>query len=111
MTIETILSNPQFTLVTSKNRIEQKINGLYACDLLSFVMGRAQKGDLLLTILTHPNVLAVAVLLELPCVVLTSGVNPKEEMIKKAEEEEIALIVTGLDTARAVRELYETLSL
>ena len=59
---------------------EREVSGGYVGDLLSWVMGRAQTGNVWLTIMSNQNVAAVALMAEVSCVVLTEGVKPDEAL-------------------------------
>ena len=61
------------------------VTGGYAGDLLSWVMGRAVSGDAWVTIMSNINVIAVAQLTDVACVILAEGVEPGEELITAAE--------------------------
>lgn len=77
---------------------EREITGGYSGDLLSWVMGRAKEGQLWVTIMTNINVLAVASLLNLSCVILTENAEVTPEFVARAEEEEINLLLSEEDT-------------
>jgi hypothetical protein len=64
----------------------------YASDLLSCVMAKAKPGTAWLTLQAHPNVVAVASLLDLAAVILTEGVEPDLETIERARENMITLL-------------------
>jgi hypothetical protein len=64
----------------------------YVSDLLSCVMARAQKGDVWVTLQAHPNVVAVASLLNLAAVVVTEDVQPDIETLEKAGENGVSLL-------------------
>ena len=51
-------------LVTGDAGLERQVSGIYACDLLSWVMSHASLGDGWITIHTNLNVVAVALLTE-----------------------------------------------
>jgi len=72
---------------------ERVISGVIAGDLLSFIIGAAKEGEIWVTIQIHLNVSAVAVLKELPMIILASGREPSEELMEKCKEEKIAIIV------------------
>lgn len=74
------------------------VTGGYAGDLLSWVMGRAKAGDAWLTIMSNQNVAAVALLLELSCIVLTEGVIPDRELQDRAQERGLNLLGSREDT-------------
>jgi DRTGG domain. len=60
-------------------------------DLLSFVMGGDSDGTLWVTIQTHLNVAAVAVLKEMPMILIAAGRLPAPELVERCRKEEIAL--------------------
>ncbi len=63
----------------------------YCGDLLSWVMGKAESGCAWLTVMNNINVAAVAVLRDVACVILCEGVNPDENLLKRAQAEGITL--------------------
>lgn len=64
---------------------EREITGGYAGDLLSWVMGRATSGDAWVTIMSNINVIAVAQLTDVACVILAEGVVPGDELVAAAK--------------------------
>lgn len=72
----------------------REVTGGYVGDLLSWVMGRAEPGQAWLTIMSNQNVAAVAALSDVACVILTEGVQPDAELLKKAEIQGINLLGT-----------------
>lgn len=74
-----------------------EVNGGYTSDLLSDVMGNASEGNVLITIQGHKNTVAVANLVGMPAIILCNGREAPEEMIRLAEQEQIAVIATKLN--------------
>ncbi len=72
------------------------IEGVIVGDLLSHILGEAREDWIWVTIQVHLNVSAVAVLKELPLVILASNRTPQEDLAKKCAEENIALAVSPL---------------
>lgn len=70
----------------------REINGAYAGDLLSWVMGNASEDNLWITIMTNSNVVAVASLVGVSAVVFAEGVRPEQEIIDLAFQKGINLI-------------------
>ena len=84
---------------------DRQVTGGYVGDLLSWVMGRAGEGCVWITIMSNQNVAAVAALSDVSCVILTEGVQPDPELLKKAQVQGINLLGTSagsFDTAAAV---------
>lgn len=65
-------------------------------DLLSWVMGHAKSDDAWITILGHPNIIAVALLRELSCVIIAHDAQIQPETIAKANEEEFLILKSSL---------------
>lgn len=98
-------------LVTGEGEsLTRQIKGGHVSDLLSDVMGNAREGFAWFTIQTHPNVVAVALLLNLSVIVFTAGQAPEEGTIKKAQEEGIVLMKTELSTFESSGRLYQALN-
>lgn len=77
---------------------EREVSGGYVGDLLSWVMGRAQTGNVWLTIMSNQNVAAVALMAEVSCVILTEGVAPDGDLLRRAQEKGVNLLGAGQDT-------------
>lgn len=87
---------------------DREVTGGYMGDLLSWVMGRAEPGQVWLTIMSNQNVAAVAALSDVACVVLTEGVQPDPDLLKKAQAQGIDLLGTSassFDAAAALSKL------
>ena len=80
---------------------ERQVRGGYAGDLLSWVMGRAGTDCAWLTIMSNQNVAAVALMADAACVVLTEGVRPDGDLLRRAEEKGVNLLGTAEDTFTA----------
>ena len=83
----------------------RQVTGGYAGDLLSWVMGRASAGDAWLTIMSNQNVAAVALMVEVACVVLTEGVAPDDALLRRAQQQGINLLGTDLSSFEAAAAL------
>ena len=66
--------------------------GAYVGDLLSWVMGRAPADSAWVTIMSNLNVVAVASLADVACVILAEGVELDSDAKTKAENEGINII-------------------
>lgn len=77
---------------------QREIQGGYAGDLLSWVMGRAQADCVWVTIMSNRNVAAVAQLTDVACVVLAEGVLPDPELLTACTQHSINLLGAEADT-------------
>ena len=71
---------------------EKEIVGCYSGDLLSWVMSRAKEGDAWLTVMGNINAVAVAVLTDCACIVLTENATLDEQAKDKAELQGICFL-------------------
>lgn len=63
---------------------ERNIEGGYAGDLLSWVMGRLDADSAWVTIMSNINIVAVASLADPACIILAEGVAADDGVIEKA---------------------------
>lgn len=73
---------------------DREISGVYIGDLLSWVMGRANSGDVWITIMSNNNILAVASLADTACILVAEDVSLESELLKTAEEKGINVLLT-----------------
>lgn len=106
MTVNELLSATLWRPVTIPDG-SRSVTGGYCGDLLSWVMGRADSGDCWFTIMSNKNVVAVAQLTDVACVVFTEDVEPDAEMIQSAEAHSINLLISPLPTYAAAAKLAE----
>jgi predicted transcriptional regulator len=92
-------------VVAGQSALQREITGGYCADLLSCVMARAKHGNVWLTLQAHPNVIAVAALLELAAVIVTEGAPIPDDVKARAESENIPLLATAHTTFKIVSEL------
>jgi hypothetical protein len=69
--------------------------GIYCCDLLSLVIGRAPADSLWITVMGNVNTMAVASLADTACVVLAEGISLSEEAKTGAEKGGITVLRTA----------------
>jgi len=87
--------------------LDREISEGYVSDLLSDVLANAKKGSILITLQTHVNVIAVCVHAELSAVIFIQNRVPDENVIKKAEQEQIVLFSSPDTAFNIVGKLYE----
>ena len=97
MTVNELSNQPDFRAGFIADG-DREIQGGYAGDLLSWVMGRASEGDAWVTIMSNVNIVAVCTLADPACIVLSEGVEPDEETLRRAKEQEVNILSTTLDT-------------
>ena len=88
---------------------DQDIAGVYACDLLSRVMSGCEEAMAWITVQTHLNVLAVAELNEAACIIIPEGIDVEQTTIEKAEEKNIPILSSELETYELCWRIHEVL--
>ena len=78
----------------------REATGGYCGDLLSWVMGRAPAGCVWLTVMGNVNAIAVAVLADVACILLTEASPLDEAAGEKARAQDVAVL-------RSPRPAYE----
>lgn len=71
---------------------DKDITKLVVGDLLSFVMGSAPEGAAWVTIQAHLNVAAVAVLKDLPLIIIAADRKAPQDLIDRCAEENICVV-------------------
>ncbi|MGI6642450.1 MAG: hypothetical protein ACOX3V_00295 [Bacillota bacterium] len=87
-------------LAMSREGSRRPIEGGFVGDVLSHVMANALPGYVWVTVQTHENIVAVASLLDVACVVVCQRELPSE-VIKKADAQGVTLLWSG-DSAFAL---------
>lgn len=86
---------------------EREVVGGYVGDLLSWVMGRAPADSAWVTIMSNLNVVAVASLADVACVIFSEDVMPDADALEKAQKEGINLLSVSLGSFETCAKLSE----
>ena len=89
---------------------DREVTGAYAGDLLSWVMGRVNEGDAWVTIMTNINVIAVASLADVACVILSEDVGVDADVVAAAKAKGITLLGSAASTYAVCKALGEVLA-
>jgi len=95
-------------LTDNISALETQVDNLYICDLLSWVMSHAQKGDAWITVLTNVNVPAVALMTEVSCVIIPEGIKVEQLTLKRANENGIIIAGTALNSFEISRKIIQS---
>lgn len=107
MRLEEIARSLSLEVCAGRNKLDREVTGGYASDLLSYVMARARDGNLWVTVQSHPNIVAVASLVNLAGVIIAEGGKPEAATLEKAEQEGIPVLTTQLTGYEVVGRLWE----
>lgn len=86
--------------------LDTEITGGYASDLLSQVMAKAKEGSIWLTIQAHMNIIGVASLTGIRAIVVCEGHDVGDEVIRKADEENIVMLKSDCGVFTLAGKLY-----
>lgn len=110
MLVKDLLQNKEFILITEEESLNFKqLESVYICDLLSWVLSHAEKNSAWITVHTHINIVAVATLRSIGCIIIPEDIKAEEATVKKANEEKIPILstsLTGYEAACLLRERY-----
>lgn len=95
MTVRELMKMLDAKCLTPDVDLDKDICCGYACDLLSWVLAHGKAGMAWCTVQTHVNVIAVAVLMEMACVILVEGVEAEEASVSKATLEGLPVLSTS----------------
>ena len=88
---------------------DRDIEGVYTGDLLSWVMGRVSEGQAWVTIMSNLNIVAVASLADVSCIILAEGVELDQEVINTAQAKQINILSSEMSAYEICVRLSEVL--
>lgn len=100
MTVKEVAEKLDLKILTGEG--EKEIKGFYACDLLSWVISHASSGDMWLTVMNNINILAVASLSDVACIVIPEGVEIYDNLAQRANEKGITILSTNMSAADTI---------
>lgn len=106
MKVQELVNKLNLKVLSGEKGLDREIEGCYVSDLLSDVMGNADAGNIWITLQTHKNVMAVASLKELSCIILVKGLTPNEDTLNQSNEEEIPILQTSMNTYEVTGKVY-----
>jgi hypothetical protein len=94
--------------IVSGNPEGVEIKSGYTSDLLSEVMASG-KSDLWITVQSHSNIVAVATIIGVKCIILVNGREYSQDTMNKAKQENIVLIASKEDAFELTGKIYAML--
>lgn len=96
MNVKKLANALNLEILTGNINLDREISGGYCGDLLSWVMSKAQQDNAWITIMSNTNIVAVAVLTDVSCIILCEGTDPEADCLQKAKAQGVALLKTPL---------------
>lgn len=101
MTVQELAQMLSWQCIAGQSGTQREAHGCYLGDLLSWVMARAQSGNVWLTVMGNVNAVAVASLTDCSAIVLCEGAELDHDAKLRADEQ-------GIPVYRTDRPAYET---
>lgn len=92
MKVKDVVKELNLSVLSGNSNLEKEIKGAYTCDLLSWVMSHGNKGMAWVTVQVHPNVVAIAVLLDFSCIIIPEDIPVEKMSLEKSELEGIPIL-------------------
>ena len=107
MKIKDIVKTLDLEVISGEEFLESEVTGGYAGDLLSDVLANSKKGYIWITLQVHQNIIAVASAKELSGIIIVNGRKPEKDVLERAEEEKMPVMISNLLTCEVSGRLYE----
>ncbi|HCE42649.1 MAG TPA: hypothetical protein DET40_03785 [Lentisphaeria bacterium] len=88
------------TYCADENNLDAEVPTAYCGDLLSDVMAHVPQGAVWFTVLAHLNIIAVAQLRDVACIVIVNGSEPDKQTLGKAADHRIAVFGSTENSAQ-----------
>ena len=106
MTVSKLKSQLNLTCLCCEDIAAKKeIDGCYCGDLLSWVMSRAEPGNIWLTVMGNVNSIGVAVLADISCIILTENAALDEDARNRAEQQGVVILTTDKNSYQLAGEI------
>lgn len=106
MTLKELSQALELRCITQTMDEERTVGDGYSCDLLSWVLAHGAADMVWITVMTHLNVIAVALLMEMACIILPEGIEMEQASIDKANEEGIAVFSSNKTAYELCGKMY-----
>ncbi|MCK8060585.1 MULTISPECIES: AraC family transcriptional regulator [unclassified Fusibacter] len=108
ITLQTLIDNFGYKLLTDGVDTSREIRSLGCCDLLSWVMANGKEDEAWITVQTHTNILAVTSLLDMACIIIPEGITVETATLEKANEKNIPIFSTSESPYAIFTRFYES---
>jgi hypothetical protein len=107
MQLKEITTALDLDVKTGAHLLEREVSGGYAGDLLSDVLAHAGPANIWVTLQIHANIVAVACAKDLAGIIIVNGRSPEPDTLRKAEEENVPIMISRSTTFNVVCRLCE----
>jgi len=96
-----------YELVTNDKTLNNEFIGCYATDLLSQAISSAKPKNILVTIISNPNTVALAMMIDLLLIIIAENKTVSMEMIDRANDQNICILRTKLSSVEVIIDLHK----
>lgn len=107
MKLRDIIKALECEVLTGEVNLDEEVKYGYTSDLLSEVIGKANPDSVWVTVQSHLNIVAVAVLVGIKAIIVCDGKVVDQKVLEKAIQEKVAIISTKENSFRTSGKLYE----
>ena len=107
MNVSKLAKELDLAVFSGRKGLSRNITGGYVSDLLGDVLENASKGKVWVTLQTQENIVDIASLKELACVLLVSSLIPGQHTIDRSNEANIPVLGTSMSTFEIAGLLYQ----
>ncbi len=111
MKVSELANKLHLECLTKEGDLSLDVTGCYIGDLLSWVMGRAMEGDAWITVMSNVNIVAVASLSNVACIILAESVTPDPAVLEKADAQGINILRSSLPGFEIAKQIAEVAGL
>ena len=108
MTVKQVQEILKAQLITGEELLDHEVHTACGSDMMSDVLAYVKDQSVLLTGLVNTQVVRTAEMMDMVCIVFVRGKQPDEQIIKLAEERDIAVLVTDYRLFTACGLLFES---
>ena len=108
MTVQQIAERLSLTPISVCDT-DRKIEGVFVGDLLSWVMGRARSENAWITIMSNINIIAVASLVDVACIILAEGVTLDPSVQERAQQKGVNVYSSTMNAYQLAISMAELL--
>ncbi|PID57578.1 hypothetical protein CSB45_07065 [candidate division KSB3 bacterium] len=106
MTLQEVLEVTEAKVLTSNVNLAQNATSAFSADLMSDVLYLAKEGGVLLTGLTHPQVVRTAEMAGIAVILFVGSKTPPPETVQLAEEKGVPLLSSCCTMFEASGRIY-----
>lgn len=99
--------NKSYELLTKESTLNRNVDGIYQTDLLSAAIKNSIPNQGLITLISHNNTIALAMMIDLSLIIIAENRMVTYEMINKANDEGICILRSPLKSYEIVIDLYK----